>query len=95
MLSGMMINYIINDQICRNGWSRALLHPTFLVVLVIIAWLGRYALRFWPDQPFATSEDSSRSVDRFTGLLGVGSAALFALITLAQWLAAVMIRPCQ
>jgi len=94
MMFGMQINYIINDQICRNGWCRVWLHPTFIVVLLIIVWLGRYALRYWPDDPWPLADESDRSIHRFTGLLGVGSAALFGLIVIAQWLAAVMLDPC-
>jgi len=59
---------------------------------VVIAALGIYPARSWADHRFAL--DPVSRTRRFMSIVGVTSTALFLLVVIAQWIAAILVDPC-
>lgn len=95
-LAGMELSYGLVGPACESGGSAAL-HLTRLVTLLVVLGAGVIAWREWRavgvTHPGDGGSPATRS--RFLSWVGVFAAGLFALVVIAQWLAAFFLSPCQ
>ena len=96
MLAGMEASYAAVPPTCAGG-SELTIHAIHLVTLLLIAGAGLLARRQWTgagaDDPGDGGSEAARG--RLLGWMGMFTAALFALVVLAQWTAGFFISPCQ
>jgi hypothetical protein len=97
-LAGMQVAYAIVDRTCRSGGHDLTgVHIVRLVTLLVIWAAGLVAWREWRsvgvEQPGDGGSVAART--RFSAWLGVFAAGLFSLVVIAQWLATLILAPCQ
>lgn len=88
--------YALVPWACNRGASWVL-HLVPLGYALVIALAGFIAWRDWRETGGGHDDDDATTLHRtrFIALMGLGSAALFGLILLGQWLAIAMIDPCR
>jgi len=83
--------YMLVYRVC--GTNRTLLlHITCFSFLMLIVALGIYPLRIWQNR--SRSDAATLRPRGFMAIVGVMTTALFALVQLAQWIAAFVVDPC-
>jgi hypothetical protein len=96
VLAGMEVSYGLVGPACASGGSVAL-HLTRIVTLLIVLGAGGLAWREWRrvgvERPGDGGSVGART--RFLSWVGVFASVLFALVVVAQWLAAFILTPCQ
>ncbi len=97
-LAGMQVAYGIVDTACRHG-SQDLtgVHIVRLVTLLVVLGAGVVAWREWRSVGVEHPGDggSVAARTRFTAWVGVFASAVFSLVVIAQWLATLILAPCQ
>lgn len=91
-----MVSYTLVPVACRSG-STVLLHLVTGVALAATAAAGLVAWRRWRQVGGGTQLDldGAAARTRFMAITGMLSSALFIIVTVAEWLASVMVHPCQ
>lgn len=91
-----MASYILVPVACRNG-STLLLHLVTGAALAATAGAGLVAWRRWRQVGGGTQLDLDgvAARTRFLAVTGMLSSILFIIVTVAEWLASVMVSPCQ
>ena len=96
VMGNIEAGYSLAPLICQD-WPRSMAHLVTAMMLLLAVASGLLAHRNWSaggrDWPVDAGTPLERS--RFLGALGVMFSALCILLILAQWLAVVMLRPCQ
>jgi hypothetical protein len=95
MLLNLQVEYAATSGSCgRREWP---LHVIALAMLALAAGAGLLAHREWrrAGRDWPGTEGSEEARSRFLGALGVMVSALFALVIIAQWVALVVLGPCD
>jgi hypothetical protein len=95
-LLNLQISYMLVPWVCVTGqlfW----LHLAGALTLLLALAGGFLAWRNWKKsgQEWRSHERSVESRSRFMAILGLMMSGLFSLIILAQWIANLIIGPCQ
>jgi len=90
--------YVLNEAACKLtllGATAVLPVATVLALLTLAAvgYAGWLAYQAWREGDGAEAEDGGGN-GRFLGLTGLLLSSLFALMTVAVWVAAWVLRPC-
>ena len=88
--------YALAPLVCQD-WPRSMSHLVTGLMLLLAVASGLLANRNWSAGGRVWPVDSGTPLERsrFLGALGVLFSALCILLILAQWLAVVMLHPCQ
>lgn len=95
--AALTISYFMVPWACGSAAGTVALHLVSLVMLAVAAGSGLLAWKAWRAVGDGWPGDAVGSAerDRFLALLGTFSGGLFTLIILAQWLAVLMLDPCE
>ena len=96
VMGNIEAGYSLAPLVCES-WPRSMAHLVTAMMLLLAIASGLLARRNWLRSGRDWPVDSGTPVERsrFLGAVGVLFSALCVLLILAQWLAVVMLRPCQ
>ena len=91
------LDYILVPYVCAGTRSWVLFHVLAVATLVLMLVAGLVGWRYWRrgGAAWETEAGSVPASARFLGILGLGSAAFFALVVLGMWAAHFILHPCQ